>query len=184
MVRINKMKKIIEFIRQHNLGAVVIAIVFMALVSILYFFPDDMQGNVLQQPDTKQGLAVGHEAKMFEESTGEVTHWTNSLFGGMPTFQISPSYPSNKLFSWITQFITLGLPSPANILFLMMIGFFILLLSMKMRWYVSLIGAIAWGFSSYFMILIVAGHIWKYLTLAYIPPTIAGVVLCYRGKYL
>lgn len=99
-------------------------------------------------------------------------------------FQISPTYPSNKLFSWITQFITLGLPAPANILFLMMIGFFILLLSMKIKWYVSLIGAIAWGFSSYFMILIGAGHIWKYLTLAYIPPTIAGIVLCYRGKYL
>lgn len=179
-----RIKQLMEYLRQHNLVAVLIAIVFMALISILYFIPDDLQGNVLQQPDTKQGLAVGHEAKVFEESTGEVTHWTNSLFGGMPMFQISPSYPSNKLFSWITQFITLGLPSPANILFLMMIGFFILLLSMKMRWYVSLIGAIAWGFSSYFMILIGAGHIWKYLTLAYIPPTIAGVVLCYRGKYL
>lgn len=184
MVKNNNMKRIKEYLRNHNLVVFLAAIIFMAIISLVYFFPDDIQGNVLQQPDTKQGLSVGHEAKVFEESTGEVTHWTSSLFGGMPMFQISPTYPSNKLFGWLTQFITLGLPAPANILFLMMIGFFILLLSMKMRWYVSLIGAVAWGFSTYFMILIGAGHIWKYLTLAYIPPTIAGVVLCYRGKYL
>lgn len=177
MVKNNNMKRIKEYLRNHNLVVFLAAIIFMAIISLVYFFPDDIQGNVLQQPDTKQGLAVGHEAKVFEESTGEVTHWTSSLFGGMPMFQISPTYPSNKLFGWLTQFITLGLPAPANILFLMMIGFFILLLSMKMRWYVSLIGAVAWGFSTYFMILIGAGHIWKYLTLAYIPPTIAGVVL-------
>lgn len=156
----------------------------MAIVALLYFFPDDIQGNVLQQPDTRQGLAVGHEAKVFEETTGETTRWTNSLFGGMPMFQISPSYSSNQLFSWIATFLSLGLPSPANILFLMMIGFFILMMSMKIRWYIALIGSLAWGFSSYFMILIGAGHIWKYLTLAYIPPTLAGMILCYRGKYL
>lgn len=178
------MEKVKKILLSHNLRTGIIAIIIMAIISVLYFFPDDLQGNVLQQPDSRQGLAVGHEAKLFEESTGETTFWTNSLFGGMPMFQISPSYPSNELFNWITKVLTLGLPTPANLLFLMMIGFYIFLMSMKMRWYMCLIGAVAWGLSSYFMILIGAGHIWKYLTLAYIPPTLAGVILCYRGKYL
>ena len=178
------MEKVKKLISDYNILDVLVAIVIMATISMLYFFPDDVQGNVLQQPDTRQGLAVGHEAKIYKDATGETTYWTNSLFGGMPMFQISPSYSSNKLMDWITPVMTLGLPAPANLLFLMMIGFFILLLSMKMRWYVALLGALAWGLSSYFMILIGAGHIWKYLTLAYIPPTIAGIVLCYRGKYL
>lgn len=77
-----------------------------------------------------------------------------------------------------------GLPAPANLLFMMMVGFLILMLAFKVRWYFAVIGAIAYGFSSYFIILIGAGHIWKFITLAYIPPTIAGIVLCYRGRYL
>lgn len=160
------------------------AIAIMAIIALAYFYPDDVQGNVLQQHDMRQGLANGQEAKVFTETTGEDTRWTNSLFGGMPTFQIAPSYPSNSLFSWLNSVLTLGLPEPANLLFLMMLGFFILLMTMRMRWYVALIGAIAYGFSSYFIIIINAGHIWKFVTLAYIPPTIAGIVLSYRGRYL
>lgn len=178
------MEKVKKILLSPNLRTGIIAVIIMVIISVVYFFPDDLQGNVLQQPDSRQGLAVGHEAKLFEESTGETTFWTNSLFGGMPMFQISPSYPSNELFNWITKVLTLWLPTPANLLFLMMIGFYIFLMSMKMRWYMCLLGAVAWGLSSYFMILIGAGHIWKYLTLAYIPPTLAGIILCYRGKYL
>lgn len=178
------MDKIIQSLRNRNVSGVLVAVAIMMAISVMYFFPDDVQGNVLQQPDTRQGLAVGHEEKMYKEATGETTYWTNSLFGGMPMFQISPSYASNRLIDWITPFLTLGLPAPANLLFLMMIGFYIFLLSMRMRWYIALLGALAWGLSSYFMILIGAGHIWKYLTLAYIPPTLAGVVFCYRGKNL
>ncbi len=167
-----------------RLWSVVIAIAAMALISFAYFYPDDVAGNVLQQHDMRQGMANGQEAKAFYESTGEETRWTNSLLGGMPTFQIAPSYPSNSLFGWLNDVLTLGLPEPANLLFLMMLGFFILLMVMKMRWYVALIGAVAYGFSSYFIIIINAGHIWKFVTLAYIPPTIAGLVLAYRGRYL
>ncbi|MDE6100686.1 MAG: hypothetical protein K2G01_06540, partial [Paramuribaculum sp.] len=98
--------------------------------------------------------------------------------------QISPSYPSNALFNWINGAMGLWLPNPADWLMMMMVGFFILLLAMRCRWYVALIGAIAYGFSSYFIIIIGAGHIWKFITLAYIPPTIAGIILCYRGHYL
>lgn len=147
MVRnITAMEKIRKFLLSHNLRTGIIAIIIMVIISMVYFFPDDLQGNVLQQPDSRQGLAVGHEAKLFEESTGETTFWTNSLFGGMPMFQISPSYPSNELFCWITKVLSLWLPTPANLLFLMMIGFYIFLLSMKMRWYMCLLGAMAWGY--------------------------------------
>ena len=162
----------------------ILATAFLAIVAFLFFFPDDVEGNVLQQHDTLQGMANGQEGKAFEEATGETTRWTNSLFGGMPNFQIAPSYPANDLLGWVGKVYMLGLPSPANILFAMMMGFFIMGLCMKMKWYISLFASVAWGFSSYFIILIGAGHIWKFVTLAYIPPTIGGIVLCYRKKYL
>lgn len=160
------------------------AIVIMAVIACLFFAPDDFEGNVLQQHDIQQGLANGQEGKAFLEQTGEATRWTNSLFGGMPNFQIAPSYPAGSAISWIWHLFTLGLPSPANLLFAMMFGFFIMAICMKFRWYNALFASLAWGFSTYFIIIIGAGHIWKFVTLAYIPPTIGGVVLAYRGKYL
>jgi len=162
----------------------VLAALLLAVVAFLFFFPDDVQGNVLQQYDTMQGIANGQEGKAFHEATGETTRWTNSLFSGMPNFQIAPSYPAGETLSWVAKAFSLGLPAPANLLFVMMLGFFIMGLCFKLNWYTSLFAAIAWGFSSYFIILIGAGHIWKFATLAYIPPTIGGIMLCYRGKYL
>ena len=150
----------------------------------VYFYPDVFEGNVLRQHDTLQGVANGQEAAAFAEATGETTRWTNSLFSGMPTFQISPSYGSSKLISTVERAYSLWLPNPANLVFIMMLGFYILMLAMRTRWYVALLGAIAYGFSSYFFIIIGAGHIWKFSTLAYVPPTIAGIILCYRGKYI
>lgn len=173
-----------EFFTSRNTWLCLASVVIMAVIAFAYFYPDAAEGNVLLQSDTRQGIANGHEAKTFEAATGEQTRWTNSLFSGMPTFQISPDYPSNHLFNWINTVMGLGLPSPANLLLMMMLGFFILGLAMKMRWWVALIGAIGYGFSSYFLIIIGAGHIWKFITLAYIPPTIAGIVMAYRGRYL
>lgn len=160
-----------------------IAVAIMAVIS-LAFFPDAMEGKVLQQHDMTQGLANGQEVTQYEAETGHKSYWTNSLFSGMPTFQISPSYESAPMLNWITSVYSLGLPSPANLLFIMMLGFFIMGLCMKMRKDIALFGAIAWGFSTYFIIIIGAGHIWKFVTLAYIPPTIGGIILCYRGKYI
>lgn len=162
----------------------ILAVAFLALTAFLFFCPDDIEGNVLQQHDIQQGIANGQEGKAFHEVTGETTRWTNSLFGGMPNFQIAPSYPAGKAIGWIWNVYTLGLPSPANLLFAMMVGFFIMCLCLRFKWYNALFAAIAWGFSSYFIIIIGAGHIWKFVTLAYIPPTIGGIALCYRGKYL
>ncbi len=178
------MEQIKEFIKSRRFLGALASIAIIAFISLAYFYPDAMQGNVLRQHDMQQGLANGHEAEAFQQATGETTRWTNSLFSGMPTFQIAPSYPSDSLFSWINTVMGLGLPQPANLVAMMAIGFFILLMAMRMRWYVALIGAVAYAFSSYFIIIIGAGHIWKFVTLAYVPPTIAGVLLCYRGHYL
>ncbi len=162
----------------------IVAVAVCAAVSMAFFGSDALQGNILRQPDMQQGAAIGHEAKLWEATTGETSRWTNSLFGGMPNFQIDPSYPSSDLFSWLNGVYGLGLPAPANLLVMMMIGFLILMAAMRVRWGVALLGALAYGLSSYFVIIIGAGHIWKFVTLAYIPPTIAGLVLCYRGRYL
>lgn len=161
-----------------------LAALLLAVVAFFFFFPDDVQGNVLQQHDMMQGIANGQEGKAFTEATGETTRWTNSLFSGMPNFQIAPSYPANETLTWIGRAFSLWLPAPANLLFAMMLGFFIMGLCYKLKWPTALFAAVAWGFSSYFIILIGAGHIWKFVTLAYIPPTIGGIMLCYRGKYL
>lgn len=179
-----KGKSLLSIIKDKNTIFTVLSVAIIALISLVYFYPDALVGNVLRQSDTLQGAAVGHECAEYAEKTGEVSRWTNSLFSGMPTFQISPSYESSKLVSWVNTVYGLGLPSPSNLLFMMMIGFFILMLACKTRWYVALLGAIAYAFSTYFVILIGAGHIWKFVTLAYVPPTIAGIIWCYRGKYL
>lgn len=161
-----------------------LAALLLAVVAFFFFFPDDMEGNVLQQHDTLQGMANGQEVKAYQEETGETSRWTDSLFGGMPMFQISPSYASASWLNWIGKVYMLGLPAPAGILFGMMIGFFIMCLCFKMKWYYALLGSVAWGLSTYFIIIIGAGHIWKFVTLSYIPPTIGGIALCYRGRYL
>ena len=162
----------------------VLSALLLAVVALLFFAPADFEGKVLQQADIQQGLANGQEVKAYEEATGHKATWTGSLFSGMPTFQISPSYSANKMLEWVAKLYTLWLPSPANLLFSMMLGFFIMCLCLKMRWPVALFGAVAWGLSTYFIIIIGAGHIWKFLTLSYIPPMIGGVALCYRGRYL
>ena len=163
----------------------VLAILAFAAISWIYFYPSDVNGYVMQQNDVMQGAANGQEAKVYNEShNGEVTRWTNSLFGGMPTFQIAPSYESTSVINTVGMVLTLGFPSPVSWVFLLMLGFFILMLAFDMKWYLAVLGAIGYAFSSYFFIIIAAGHIWKLLVLCYIPPTIAGIVWAYRGKYL
>lgn len=162
----------------------ILVALLLAVVAIIFFAPDDLQGHVLQQHDILQGLANGQEVQQYQAATGHAARWTDALFGGMPTFQISPTYRANTLMGWIFSVYTLWLPSPANLLFAMFLGFFIMCLCMRMKWPTALFASLAWGFSTYFVIIIGAGHIWKFITLAYIPPTIGGLALLYRGKYL
>lgn len=162
-----------------------VSLAVMALLAMAFFYPDASLGNQLRQYDMQQGAAIGYEATAYAEAHGgDLPRWTNSLFSGMPNFQISPVYGSDSLFSWINTIYGAGLPSPSNLLFMMMAGFLILMAALKVRWYYGLIGAVAWGFSTYFIIIIGAGHIWKFVTLAYIPPTIAGIIMAYRGRWL
>ncbi len=176
--------KIKVWLGQSRVWGFFLSMAIMAIISLVYFAPDNFDGATLNQSDMLQGAANGHEGAEFMARTGEKALWTNSLFSGMPTFQISPTYASNALFDWINNLYGLWLPSPSNLLYMMMFGFFIMLYCMGLRWYYALIGAIGWGFSSYFIIIIGAGHIWKFLALSYIPPTIGGLILCYRGRYI
>ena len=162
----------------------VLSVVFFAVVSYLYFAPEIFEGKILFQHDTQQGIAIGQEAKAFKEATGETTRWTNTTFSGMPTFQISPSYANYPIIRHIEHAYSLWMTSPASLVFIMLVGFFIFMLSMGCKWHYAVLGAIAYAFSSYFFIIIQAGHIWKFVTLAYIPPTLAGIVWAYRGRYL
>ena len=177
-------QKVKEIVKNPQFYGFFISLVAIAIISFFYFYPDVVQGNELRQYDMQQGAANGQEVKEFYEETGERSMWTNSLFSGMPTFQISPYYESNSLFYWLNKALGGCLPYPANLLFMMMAGFLVLMYAFRVRWYFALLGSIAWGFSTYFIILIGAGHIWKFTTLAFIPPTIGGIVLCYRGRYI
>ena len=161
-----------------------IAILAFIVISFIYFFPAITEDRILFQHDTVAGAGAGQEAKEYYERTGERTRWTNALFGGMPTFQMSPSYDSTEPLTFVQKVYHLFLPNYVWLTFIMMLGFYILLRAFGIPAWLAGLGGIIWGFSSYFFILIAAGHIWKFITLAYIPPTIAGIVLAYRKKYL
>ena len=160
-----------------------VAILVFAVISFAYFCPAVTEGRILSQHDSVAGIGAGQEGKEYLERTGERTRWTNSIFGGMPTYQMAPSYDSTDLLKGIENLYHLYLPTYVWYVFVMLLGFYILLRAFNFKVWLAGLGAIIWAFSSYFFIIIAAGHIWKFITLAYIPPTIAGMVLCYRGKY-
>ncbi|MDR1896145.1 MAG: hypothetical protein LBR10_05075 [Prevotellaceae bacterium] len=161
------------------------AIAIFIAISIGYFLPEIFQNKALYQHDIVTGAGIGNEAGEFTKRTGERTFWTNALFGGMPTYQIAPGGSSSKILSYIQRLSSLYfLPSPANLVFLYLIGAFLLFLALRVNPWLAILGAIAYTFSSYFFVIIQAGHIWKVLVLAYIPPTFAGIIWTYRGKYL
>ena len=162
----------------------IIAIIAFVVISVAYFFPAITEGRVLAQHDSVASIGLGQESKEFTEKTGEKTRWTNAIFGGMPTYQISPTYDSTNVVRGVENVYKLFLPDYVYLVFIMLLGFYILMRAFNFSVYLSVLGAIVWAFSSYFFIIIGAGHIWKFVTLAYIPPTIAGIVLAYRKKYL
>ena len=162
----------------------ILAVVLFAIVSFVYFMPADMDGRILFRHDASAGKGLGHEKELFQQQTGEVTRWTNSVFGGMPTYQMSPSYDSGAVLKQAVNAYHLWLPDYVWYVFAYLLGFYILLRAFNFRQSLAALGSIIWAFSSYFFIIIAAGHIWKVMALAYLPPMIAGIVLAYRGKYL
>lgn len=149
----------VEALKRPQVWGFFLSLAVIAVVAMAFFYPDAPMGNELRQHDMQQGAAIGHEAQQWMEDHpgAEQPRWTNSLFSGMPTFQISPTYPSNSLFDWISTVYGAGLPSPSNLLFMMMAGMLILLMAMRLRWYYALVGALAWGFSTYFIIIMAPG---------------------------
>ncbi|MCF8307716.1 MAG: YfhO family protein [Bacteroidales bacterium] len=158
------------------------ALVIFLLIAVMYMNPV-LSGKKVQQGDIANYKGMSKEIRDFRSETGEEPLWTNSMFGGMPSYQISTKYPSN-LIKEVDKFLRLGLPRPADYLWLNMLGFFILLLAMRVNPWMSIVGAIAYAFSSYFFIIIEAGHNSKAHAMTYMAPVLAGVILTYRGKYL
>ena len=162
----------------------VVVIIVFAIISFAYFFVPITQGKLLYQHDASAGVGAAQEMTEYQNRTGETTRWTNSIFGGMPTYQMSPSYQSTDGLSQVMNAYHLWLPDNVWFLFAYLLGFYILLRAFDFRQSLAALGSVMWAFSSYFLIIIAAGHLWKVMALAYLPPMIAGVVLAYRGRYL
>lgn len=161
-----------------------LAILFFVALSFAYFIHPVSEGLVLTGHDHSGGAGASSEMEAYRKShDGERTRWTNTLFSGMPTYQMAPSYPSTDKLTKVENVYKLWLPDYVVLVFIMLLGFYILLRAFDFKAWMAVLGAVLWAFSSYYFIIIAAGHIWKFYTLAYIPPTIAGMVLCYRGRY-
>ena len=170
------MKKFIKFTPH-----LIVVLLFVG-ISFTYFSPV-LQGKLLNMPDITHHKGMSKELSDFREATGEEALWTNSMFSGMPAYQISTRSNGN-LIQYVAKTISLGIPRPANLLFLYLLGFYLLLLSLKIDYRLSAVGAIAFAFSSYFFIIIMAGHMTKALAIAYVPMVVAAVLYTYRGKIL
>ncbi|HSH19983.1 MAG TPA: hypothetical protein VLA03_06000, partial [Draconibacterium sp.] len=158
-----------------NLGI----IVFFLILAYAYMSPL-LEGKVLEQSDIMHHTGMAKELRDFRDETGEEAVWTNSMFSGMPGYMISVLYPDN-LAQPIQTTLT-KLFHPASAILLYMLGFFILLLSLGIDRWKSLVGAIAFGLSSYFLIILAAGHNSKAYAIGYLPIVIAGVLMVFRGK--
>ena len=158
------------------------AIIAFIILAGIYASPI-LQGKKLSQHDINMSLGGSHESTEFTKQTGEIAWWTNSMFGGMPAFMIHGKYP-NSIGSTIGGQLMNVLPTPINMIFLMMLGMYILLIVLRASVWQAVLGAIAFAFCSLNMVLIPAGHTSKVIALAYAPMVAAGAVLCFRGKYL
>ena len=170
------------FQKNKNILSIVAAIIAFAVITLIYFNPV-LQGKRIKQHDIEMHLGMSKEIADYQEATGEQTLWTNTPFGGMPSWNISVQ-PKGNLTNPIYKGLNLGFPHPIGSVFICMLGFFVLLLVLDCGFWISFIGAIAYGFTSYLFIVIGAGHNAKAMAMAYMAPVIAGVLLTYKGKYL
>ncbi len=161
---------------------VIVAVLLFVGLTYGYFSPM-LKDKVIVQSDMVLNKAMSKEISDFREQQKEEALWTNSMFGGMPAYQISIRYPNNFMYE-VRTILTLGMSSPAMMLFNLMLGFFILLLILRVNPWLSIVGAIAYAFTAYTFIILDAGHITKAAALGYLPPLFGGVILVNRGKYL
>ncbi|MDZ4203373.1 MAG: YfhO family protein [Bacteroidales bacterium] len=160
----------------------VAAIAFFALITLAYVYPV-LEGKKLFQPDIANHIGMSKEIKDFNAKTGEVALWTNSMFGGMPAYQISVKF-RNNISHFFHRALTLGLPRPADMIFLYFIGFYILLLVLGLNPWLAIAGAIGFAFSSYHFIILEAGHNSKAVAIAYMAPVLAGIILAWKGQII
>ncbi|MEL0643047.1 YfhO family protein [Olleya sp. Ti.3.14] len=158
-----------------------LVLVGFIVCSLAYFSPV-LQGKVIYQSDIVHYTGMAKQQKDFKTNSGEETYWTNSAFGGMPTYQLGAKYPHNyiKKLDLSLRF----LPRPADYLFLYFAGFYILLLVLKVDWKLAGLGALAFGFSTYLIIILGVGHNSKAHAIAYMPLVLSGIILTFRGKYV
>lgn len=168
--------------KNKNILSIVAAIIAFAVITLVYFNPV-LEGKRIKQHDIEMHLGMSQEINQFRETTGEQTLWTNTPFGGMPAWNISVR-PKGNLTDPVFTALKFGFPQSIGSVFICMLGFFVLLLVLDCGFWISFIGAIAYGFTSYLFIVIGAGHNAKAMAMAYMPPVIAGVLLAYKGKYL
>ncbi|MFN8153514.1 MAG: YfhO family protein [Bacteroidia bacterium] len=159
-----------------------IAIGIFIVITFLYFSPA-FSGKALEQHDIAQWLGMSKEISDYRAATGIEPLWTSAMFSGMPAYQISVLYPSN-LIRYVSDLSMLWLPSPANLLFLGLISFYILMISLKADYRIGIAGAIAYAFCSFNFVSITAGHNTKVQAIMLMPMIIAGVIMAYRSKWL
>ena len=173
-----------DFIKNKKISIPVFsALLIFILINLIYFSPSFKGDLVLNQGDVMNFKGAAKEIQTYRETTGKEALWTNSMFGGMPAYQISTYYASRSL-NYVNQFFQLFLPQPAGMVFLYMIGFFILMLCLDINPWIGIVASLAFAFSSYFFIIIEAGHNTKAVAIAYAPPLIGGVLLLMRRKWI
>ncbi|WP_456424188.1 YfhO family protein [Lutibacter sp.] len=158
-----------------------VVILIFVIVSVAYFSPI-LEGKKIFQNDIKQFTGMAKEVNDFRKENGTEPYWTNAAFGGMPTYNLSVLYPNNyiKKLDKLLRF----LPRPADYLFLYFFSFFVLLLVLKVDYKLATLGALAFGFSTYYIIILGVGHNAKAHAIAYMPMVLAGVILVLQQKYL
>ncbi|MCC5929696.1 MAG: YfhO family protein [Cyclobacteriaceae bacterium] len=169
--------------RQRILPHIISVLVFFT-ITIIYFHPIVFEGKVIRQNDIFQGIGGGQELVEFRDKTGEEGLWTNGMFSGMPAYLVNLYWSGGAIIEKLQSVLSLFLDQPLRETFLALISFYVLLLVFKVRPYLALAGAIAYAFSTFFLISIEAGHIWKVRAMAYMPAVLAGVHLCFRRKYI
>lgn len=159
-----------------------IAVLSFLAISVIYFYPA-FDGYKLSQSDVTTFRGMSQEIVEYRRMYGEDPLWTNSMFGGMPAYQISVEHP-NHIIAIIDNAMSLGLPRPASYLFLYLLGFYILMISLRVKPAMAAVGAVAFAFSSYYFIILEAGHNTKAHAIGYMAPILAGIIWAYRGRIL
>ena len=160
-----------------------VALVVFIGFAVFYCSPI-LDGKVLQAGDVNNWKGAAQEAREYYQQTGETTWWTNSMFGGMPTYQITGSMPSGELTNHtLRSILHLGLPETMGIIFAYFFGFFLMLICFGVNPWLSIVGGLALGLSSYFFIIIPAGHVTKAVAIGFLAAVIGGVYAIFRKKY-